>query len=340
MRAIVIPRPGGPEVLTVEERPDPQPGPGEVRIRVRASGVNFADLMARMGLYPDAPPTPSVVGYEVSGVIDMIGPEVTDVAVGDRVLAPCMFGGYAEQVVVPEVAAVKMPEGMSFEVGAAIPVNYATAYHMLHHMGSVKAGEYVFVQAAAGGVGLAATDLAFAAGARVVALASASKFDFLRSRGVTDLVSRDEDQFEAIKRYTDKRGVDLYLDSEGGPGLRDSYSMLRSGGRLVCFGASSLVRNNKRDLLWAGVWFLGTPRFSPITLMNDNRAVLGVNMNTLSKRAPDLVAQEIRALLRLYEEGKLHPHVDLTVPPERAAEAHQYIHDRKNKGKVLIVWPE
>lgn len=340
MRAIVIPRHGGPEVLEIQERPEPQPGTGEVRIKVRASGVNFADLMARMGLYPDAPPIPSVVGYEVSGVIDAVGPMVRDLAVGDRVLAPTMFGGYAEKVVVPDISAIKMPEGMSFEVAAAIPVNYATAYHMLHHMGAVKPGEFVFIQAAAGGVGLAATDLAFAAGAQVIALASASKFDFLRSRGVTNLVGRDDDQFEAIKRYTDKRGVDLYLDSEGGPGLRDSYNMLRSGGRLVCFGVSSLVRDNKRDLLWAAVWFLRSPRYSAIGLMNDNRAVIGVNMKTLSERAPDLVAQEIRELLKLYEAGKLHPHVDLTVPPERAGEAHQYIHDRKNKGKVLIVWPE
>lgn len=339
MRAIVITRHGGPEVLQIREQPDPAPRAGEVQIRVRASGVNFADLMARLGLYPDAPKPPSVVGYEVAGEVSAVGAGVDRVRVGDRVLAPTMFGGYAEKVVVPAMGAFALPEGMDFPEAAAIPVNYMTAYHMLHHMGSLKPGEVVLIQAAAGGVGLAAIDMCLAAGAIPIGIASESKHDFLRERGVERLIGREEDLFEGVKRHTEKRGVDIVLDSEGGPGLQDSYNMLRSGGRLVNFGASSLVTGSRREIFKVLVRLMRTPKFKPLTLMNENRGVLGVNMNSLSKRAPELVAKEMQALLAMHAEGKIRPHVDRTFGPEEAGAAHQYIHDRKNKGKVVIVWP-
>jgi NADPH:quinone reductase-like Zn-dependent oxidoreductase len=339
MRAIVITRHGGPGVLQVQEKPDPAVGAGEVRFRVKRSGINFADLMARLGLYPDAPPVPCVVGYEVSGVVEAVGAGVTHLAPGMRVLALCMFGGYADTVVVPAHFAQRMPEGMGFDEGAALPVNYGTAYHMLHHMGALKAGETVFVQSAAGGVGVAAIDLINAAGGRVIGLASSSKHDFLRRRGVTDLVGRNEDPYAAIKRLTNGRGVDLFLDSEGGPDLRRAYGALGPGGRLICFGVSSLLSGAHANKLQAAWGFLMTPRFNPFDLMNDNRAVIGVNMNSFGKQAPEIFQREMAALMGMYAKGLLKPHVDATFPPERAGEAHQYMHDRKNKGKVVIVWP-
>jgi NADPH:quinone reductase-like Zn-dependent oxidoreductase len=338
MRAIVLTRHGGPEVLQLQERPDPQPAPGEVLIRSRASGINFADLMARAGVYPDAPPPPTVVGYEVAGEVVALGEGVTNFAVGDRVLAFTMFGGYAELVAVPALGAVKMPEGMSFEVGAAIPVNYATAYHMLHYVGSLKAGERVLVQSAAGGVGTAAIDLIFAAGAEPIGVASRSKHDFLRARGVSKLIAREEGFMHALRKVTEAKGVDIFLDSTG-EDWRDFYATLAPGGRLVVYGASSILEGPSSDLFKAAMKFLLAPRFSPLKLMNDNRAVIGVNMNPFAKRAPEKLAAEMEALMGMYAENKLHPHIDLTVPPEKAGEAHQYIHDRKNKGKVLIVWP-
>jgi NADPH:quinone reductase-like Zn-dependent oxidoreductase len=339
MRAIVITRHGGPEVLQLQDRPTPEPKAGEVRIRVKASGINFADLMARVGLYPDAPPTPSVVGYEVSGVVEALGEGVTTLSVGDRVLAFTLFGGYAEQVVVPALGAVKMPEGMSFEVGAAIPVNYTTAYHMLHHVGSLKAGERVLVQSAAGGVGTAAIDLIFAAGAEPIGVASRSKHDWLRERGVNKLVAREEHFMMALQKVTNHQGVDIFLDSTS-EDLRDYYATLAPGGRLIVFGASSMVEGPTRNPLTALKKLLTMPRFAPLKLMNDNRGVIGVNMNPFAQRAPEKLAAQMQALMVMYAEGKLHPHVDATFPPERAGEAHQYLHDRKNKGKVLIVWPE
>jgi NADPH:quinone reductase-like Zn-dependent oxidoreductase len=339
MRAIVIPRHGGPEVLRLQERPDPVPGPGEVLIDVKASGINFADLMARMGLYPDAPPPPCVVGYEVAGLVAALGPGVTGWAVGDRVLAPTMFGGYASKAVAPALGLTRLAEGMSFAQGAALPVNYATAYHLLHHMGALKPGETVYIGAAAGGVGLAAVDLVLAAGGRPVGQASQSKHAFLRERGVNALIGRDEAALAGVRRLTGGRGVDLYLDSEGGPGLKDAYAALAPGGRLLMFGVSSLAPGSRRNVFVALVGLLRMPRFKPVELMNDNKGVLGVNMNTLGKAAPELMARHMAALMALYDRGALRPHVDAEFPPERAGEAHQLIHDRKNRGKVVITWP-
>src|SRR6185295_17225946 len=168
MRSVWIPRIGPPEVLEVREVPDPHAGAGQVRIRVRASGVNFADCMARMGLYPDAPKLPCVVGYEVAGTVDEVGPGVTGVVPGATVLTPTRFNGYAELVVVPAEQAVPLPDGMTMEQGAALPVNYLTAILMLEVFAHVRRGERVLVHGAAGGVGLAAVQLSLANGAEVI----------------------------------------------------------------------------------------------------------------------------------------------------------------------------
>src|ERR1700757_5017805 len=165
MRAVVITKHGPPSVLKVQDRPDPPPpAAGQVRVSVRAAGVNFADHLARVGLYPDAPKVPSVVGYEVAGTIEAVGDGVDPARIGERVLAGTRFGGYAEIVNAAADDTVKLPESMSFEQGAAVPVNYATAWAALHGYGSLRAGEHVLVHAAAGGVGIAAVQLAKAAG--------------------------------------------------------------------------------------------------------------------------------------------------------------------------------
>ena len=173
MRSVWIPRIGPPEVLELREVPDPHAGAGEVRIRVAAAGVNFADVMARMGLYPDAPKLPCVVGYEVAGTIDEVGAGVAGVAVGDQVIAPTRFKGYAELVVVPAAYVVPLPAGMGFEEGAAIPVNYLTAILMLEVLGNVRRGDRVLIHGAAGGVGLAAVQLCRIYGAEIIGTASA-----------------------------------------------------------------------------------------------------------------------------------------------------------------------
>jgi NADPH:quinone reductase-like Zn-dependent oxidoreductase len=337
MRQVWITRPGPPEVLQVREAADPEAGAGQVRVRVRAAGINFADLMARQGLYPDAPPIPCVVGYEVAGVVDQVGPDVAGFAVGDRVFAMPRFGGYSDTVVLPAAQAVPMPAAMSFEEAAALPVVYLTAHHMLLHTGALRPGMKVLVHSAAGGVGLAAIDLLRAHDCEILGSASTSKHEFLRARGVRHCVDSRGDVAAAVRALVGGDGkLDLVLDPVGGRSWGESYRLLGPGGRLVCFGVSALTPGTRRSI-WALVKFIvGLKWWNAIGLMNANKTVSGVNMGALFDRL-DIVRPQFDALVRLYEAGQIKPFVDRTFAFAEAAAAHQYLHDRKARGKVLLV---
>ncbi len=336
MRSVWIPRIGPPEVLEVREIPDPHPRSGEVRVRVRASGVNFADCMARMGLYPDAPKLPCVVGYEVAGTIDEIGDGVDGLTAGMSVIALTRFNGYAELVVVPAGQVVPLPDGMTFEQGAALPVNYLTAILMLEDMGHVNRGERVLVHGAAGGVGLAAVQLARIHDAEVIGTASASKHAALRDAGVAHTIDYRTADFEVeVRRLTGGRGVDVVLDPIGGENLRRSYRSLAPLGRLVAFGFSASAPGTSRSIPTALWQLLRMPRFSPITLMNDNRVVMGVNLGHLWGE-PALLRRGLTRLLDYFRAGKINPTVGKTFPLTDAAAAHAYIQGRQNVGKVVL----
>src|SRR5215470_3890441 len=305
MRSVWIPRTGPPEVLEVREGPDPQPGPGEVLVRVRASGVNFADVMARLGLYPDAPRRPCVVGYEVAGTIERVGAGVDgQLTAGRRVVALTRFGGYAEAVSVPASQVFPLPEKMSFPEGAAIPVNYLTAVLMLRHFGNVRRGDRVLVHAAAGGVGMAAIQLCRLAGASVIGTASASKHAALRDAGVAHAIDYRTQDFEAeVKRITGGRGVDIALDATGA--FRQSYRCLAPLGRLVMFGFSTAASGMTPSRLSTLAKVLTIPWFHPIRLMNDNRAVMGVNLGRLWDNL-EMLRREMQALLADFAHERLH----------------------------------
>jgi NADPH:quinone reductase-like Zn-dependent oxidoreductase len=338
MRQIWITRTGPPEVLQVREAADPSPGRGEVRVRVKASGINFADIMARLGLYADAPKLPAVVGYEVAGDIDAVGDGV-DRNVGEKVLAMTRFGGYSDVVCVPESQAVPLPEGMSYEQGTVIPVNYLTAYQMLVQMGSLKKGERVLVHSAAGGVGLAAIDLCKIHGAEIVGTASASKHDLLRQRGVKDVIDYRHQDYEAeVQRVTGGRGVHIVLDAMGGEHWKKGYRCLAPTGRLVMFGLSSAATGKSRSLLALAKALLRAPLFGfpPPRLINDNKAVIGVNLGHLWDETEMLLGW-LQQLLAWYREGKIEPTVGERFAFAEAAAAHHYIQDRKNIGKVVLV---
>lgn len=337
MREILIPKAGLPEVLTIREVAEPAPGPGEVRIRVRASGVNFADIMARMGLYPDAPPTPCVVGYEVAGEIDALGEGVQGIKLGEPVLALTRFGGYSEALVVPAEQIAAIPEGLSFEKAAAIPVNYLTAWLMLVRLGALRGGDRVLVHAAAGGVGQAALQICLAHGAEVIGTASAGKHERLRSLGVAHCIDYRNDDFEAaIARITDGQGVDIVLDAVGGKSLRKSYRCLAPMGRLFAFGASSLAPATRRKIVPALRGLLSMPRFGAVEMMNDNRGVFGVNLGHLWNQRSALQAM-LGEVLKGVSAGHYDPVVDRTFSFAEAAAAHAYIQARKNFGKIILV---
>lgn len=342
MRAVVITRHGGPEVLAVEERPDPPVGPGEVRIAVRAAGVNFADLMARAGVYPDAPRPPSVVGYEVAGEVEAVGDGVTGYEPGDRVIAGTRFGGYAELVTVPAGAQVlRLPEALSFEQGAAFPVNYATAYAALVIMAGLKPEERVLVHAAAGGVGIAATQIARRIGAEVFGTASARKHDAIRGFGVDHPIDyRTTDFAEEVRRLTGGEGVDVVLDAVGPSSFKRSYSLLRQGGRLVMFGLSEVQTGERRSLPalvkgLARMPLATMPWWKSLALMNENKGIFGLNMlKWWDREGLDRAIEPLREGLAA---GELEPVVAASFPFERAADAHRYIAEARNVGKVVLV---
>src|SRR5919109_4139337 len=260
MRAVVITRRGPPEVLEVRELPDPPVGAGEVRIAVKAAGINFADTLARIGLYPDAPSLPCVVGYEVAGVVESVGEGVNSHEVGDRVVGGTRFNGQAELVTVPATQVWPLPEDLSFEQGAAFPVNYATGYAALVVMGGLKQGERVLIHAAGGGVGISATQIARGVGAEIFGTASASKHDAIREQGVEHPIDyRNQDFAAEVMRITDGEGVDVIMDALGPTSFRKDYRILRPGGRLIMYGASEIQTGEKRDLLAAARTALKTP---------------------------------------------------------------------------------
>ncbi|HEY2637495.1 MAG TPA: zinc-binding dehydrogenase [Solirubrobacteraceae bacterium] len=321
MRAVVITKHGGPEVLEVQERPDPVPGPDEVVVDVKAAGLNFAEVMARTGLYPDAPKPPCVVGYEVAGVV-----EGTD----ERVVAPTRFGGHAEKIVARRADLLPLSEDMSFEQGAALPVNYATAWAALVRYGTLQRGERVLIHAAAGGVGIAATQLAKDIGAEIWGTASPGKHAAIRELGVDQALD-----------YTTKgweRGLpsfDLVMDAIGGASFRRSYRLLRAGGRLVCFGASSLVAGNERNVVAAARTAVQMPWFSIIRQMSASKSVLGLNVLTLWDEHG--AGRWSGPLTELIEDGTVRPVVAQAFPFERAGEAHTFISERRNLGKVVLI---
>ncbi|MBI4512716.1 MAG: zinc-binding dehydrogenase [Gemmatimonadetes bacterium] len=337
MRQVWIPKIGGPDVLQLREAPDPEPRESEVRIRVAAAGVNFADILARMGLYPDVPKLPAVVGYEVAGTIDKVGAGVGALREGTRVVAVTRFGGYSDTVIVRAGQALPIPHGLSFEKAAAIPVNYLTAWIMLVHLGNVRRGERVLVHAAAGGVGLGAVQICRWRGAEVIGTASATKHERLRRMGVAHCIDYTSEDFErAVKRITDGAGVDIALDAVGGKSFRKSYRCLAPLGRLFVFGFSSAAPGRRRSL-WAVLkGFVQMPRFSPIALMQNNRGVIGVNVGHLWGRA-EVLRSVLEEILGLVAGGTFDPVVDRAFQLDRAAEAHAYIQARRNFGKVLLV---
>jgi NADPH:quinone reductase-like Zn-dependent oxidoreductase len=336
MRQIVILRHGAPDVLQPREAPDPMPGPGEIRIAVRAAGVNFADVLARIGLYPDAPQPPVTVGYEVSGVVDAVGSGVTTHRAGDRVLALTRFGGYADRVVVPAMFAFATPGGLDDVSAAAIPVNYLTALIALYRMANLTSGETVLIHGAGGGVGIAATQLARLRAATIIGTASSPKFDAIRQQGVHHAIDyRQSDVVAQVRRLTNGRGVDVVLDPIGGRSFADSYRLLAPLGRLVIYGVSSIAPGERRNWWQAAKAIVQMPRFAPLSLMNRNRGVFGLNVGHLWDEREKL-ADAMALLLKEFEAGRLRPVVARTFPLDRASDAHRFMQTRSNIGKVVL----
>ncbi len=340
MRQIVHTKTGSYEVLEVQVVPDLAPKEDELLIQVKAAGLNFADILARKGQYPDGPKTPCVMGYEVSGIVNAAGDAVNKEWVGKEVIALCRFKGQAEQVVVKEQQVYEKPKKLSFEEAASIPVTYLTAWALLMIMGGLKKDEAVLIHNAGGGVGLAQLDIAKHIGAKTYGTASERKHEFLKERGLDFPIDyRNRDWFDELMELTGNRGVELVTDPLGGKEWKKSYKALRATGRLGMFGISVASKNSgggigaKLELVKT---VLAMPTFKPLSLLDKNRGVFGVNLGHLWHE-PEKAALWMNAILQGVEDGWISPHVDKTFTFEQAGEAHRYLEERKNIGKVVLV---
>ena len=337
MRQIVTTVNGGIDVLKVQEKPDPTPRDDEVVIRVRAAGLNFADILARQGLYPDGPLKPCVMGYEVSGVVKAVGKDVNGSFVGKSVVAMTRFGGQSEMIAVKATQMFEKPEKLTFEQAAAIPVNYLTAYALLVVMGSLHDGESILIHNAGGGVGLAALDIAKKIGAVTYGTASPGKHKFLTERGLDHPIDyRKQDWQPQLMQLTNGRGVDLIIDPIGGVHWKKSYSALRSTGRLGMFGVSTASANGISGKLKMLKAVIQMPRFHPLGLLNKNRGVFGLNLGHMWHE-PEKVAVWMRDILRGVNEEWSRPHVDQAFSFDDVGKAHRRLEERKNIGKVVLI---
>ncbi len=335
MHAIVARRRGLPEVMEWREVADPTRAKGEVAIRVRVAGVNFADLAARLGLYPGSPKPPMTPGLEVAGVVEAAD-EDGEFAPGDHVAAILTHGGYAEFACAPASHVFRLPVGMPFEDAAALTVNYLAAHHFLFAMGNLQAGDHVLVHGAAGGVGVAVAQLAKARGLTVFGVAGPSKQEFLRTLGVHRPIDYSKEDVGEVVRREAPGGVEMVIDALGGQSFRRSYELLAPTGRLVVAGFSSpLTRKGRPSLATALAALLAMPKFRPMRLITENRAVIGVHLGRLGDKF-GVLRPQFAEILRLYAEGKVRPVIGKTFPLPEASAAHWLLHRRENTGKVLL----
>lgn len=337
MRAIVTTRNGDVDVMKVETRPDPAPRKGEVLIRVKAAGLNFADILARQGLYPDGPAKPCVMGYEVSGVIEAVGEGVDKSIVGEAVIAMTRFNGQAELIAVPDAQVFEKPTQLSFEQGAALPVNYLTAWALIVTMGGLKKDEAILIHNAGGGVGLAALEIAKHIGAKTFGTASAGKHEFLLQRGLDHAIDyRNQDWVSVLMQLTDGRGVELVIDPLGGKSWKESFRALRSTGRMGVFGISVASASGIKGKLKALQAVVSMPRYNPLGLMNRNKGIFGLNLGHMWREG-EKVASWTQEIMRGVHDGWITPHVDRAFSFDEIQDAHRYIEARKNIGKVVLV---
>lgn len=341
MKALFLVRYGeAKEAFELREVATPEPGRGQVRIAVEAFGLNYADVSARQGTYADAPPIPCVIGYEVVGRIDALGPDVLGPAVGTRVTALTRFGGYATSAVTDVRAVVSIPEEMDAGVAVALPTQGGTAYFCAEEAVRLHAGDHVLVHAAAGGVGTLLVQLCKHHGCIVYGTAgSDEKLDFLRQLGVDHPINyRRGDFAEAIRRLRGAEGLDVIFDSLGGAAVRKGLKLLGAGGRMVCLGAASRQAGRfqtLRDVAFA--LSFGFPH--PIPLLTGCRSLIGVNMLRLADHRPLTLKRCLQAVVDLEHQGVLQPTVGGRFSVAQIAEAHEFLQGRGSTGKIVVSWP-
>ncbi|MEQ1878993.1 MAG: zinc-binding dehydrogenase [Bdellovibrionia bacterium] len=339
MERIYLVRNGGSKTaFEFKTEPDPVPGPGQVRIKVEASGLNFADVLARLGLYPDAPKLPCVIGYEVVGRIDQAGPGV-DAKIGERVLSMTAFGGYASHVVVPADNVIPIPANLDAATATALGTQFTTAWYCAEEMVRLHKGDHVLIQAAAGGVGTALVQMAKRRGCIIYGTSSnPEKLKLLKELGVQHPINYREKDFETeIRRLRNGKGVDYVFDSLGGTAFKKGMRLLQPGGRMVFIGAAEMAGPTKSIFKMLKT-ALGFGLIPPIRLVSTSTGVIGVNLYHVSQSRPDVLRECFRNCIELVFKGELRPILGKAFPARDIADAHDFLGSGKSTGKVALVW--
>ena len=322
MKAVLCKAFGPWSDLVVEEIPSPKAKKGQVVIQIKACGVNFPDLLITQGLYQFKPPLPFSPGAEVSGIVKEVGEGVTHLQEGDRVFTGLMFGGFAEEVAADAKAVFKIPDEMDFVNAASLMMTYGTSYHALVDRAKLQAGETLLILGAAGGVGLAALDIAKALGAKVIAAASTDeKLAFCKQFGADEIVNYSKDDLkESVKKLTKGQGANVIYDPVGGAFSEQAFRAIAWEGRflVVGFAAGDIPK---------------IPLNLPLLKGAD---IVGVFWGAFTMRSPKQNLENLQAILKLFQEGKLRNHIHATYPLEKVAEALQEVAERKVQGKVVL----
>jgi NADPH:quinone reductase len=328
---VVIPRSGGPEVLKVVEEEIPEPRPGEARVKILAAGVAYVDLFLREGLYPGAPRKPFTPGFDIVGIVDKSGEGLSTVRPGERVAALTRFGGYAEFICLSEEKLVPVPRGLDPAEADCLVLNYVTAHQLLHRAAQVKSGERILIHGAGGGVGTALLQLGKMAGLEMYGTASRAKHEVVSQLGGIPIDYRTEDFVERIRHFTGD-GVDAVFDPIGGTNWRRSFQTLRKGGRLVPYGASSLLSEGKLKTA------LGLLDLLFLKLFPKGRKVMRMFGTTARPySSPELCRKDLSMLFDLLAQVRIKPVIAERIPLLEAARAHELLGKKAVTGKLVLI---
>ena len=325
--------------FTLRETEKPGVGEGEIRIKVRAFGLNYADIMARQGLYRECPPLPAVIGYDVEGIVEEVGQGVHGFKKGDPVFALTRFGGYAQYVTTRHEAVALLPSHAAPGEGCALATQYITAYHAVVHCQELMPGEKVLVHAAAGGLGTALVQIALSKGCIVIGVVGGhKKAEYIRAMGVQHVIDHTQtDYIEYIAQHLGGR-VDVVIDNVGGSSLKKGKKILSRGGRIVTLGAAAL--SGKKGYFSLIRLFLGFGFFSPVSYLSQSQALIGVNMLKIADHRPDIIERELKGVVNLYRQGIFKPHIGKIFPQHELPQAHAWMEDRKSIGKIIVAWDD
>ena len=336
MKRIEYSKFGGPEVLKVKEFSIKDPKPDEIQIKIHFAGVNFSDVMIRMGLYLGGPKPPSSLGSEASGIIIKVGNKVKNFNIGDKIMGFAPQNSYASHANINQKMAIKLPENFSMEQGAAFPLVYITAYMMMFDLGNLKKGEYFFIQGAGGGVGTAAIQLGKSIDAKIIGTASQWKHAELKKMGLDYCIDYNiENVREKIMEYTNNYGADLIIDPVGAKEWGESYKTLAPMGKLIIYGNQNLVKGYTKSFIAMLKEYFTMPKIKPFHMMASNKSIMGYHLGRL-EGAQHKVQQAIKQLNNIVSKGYINPIISKVFPYEEAHKAHQFMQNRKNLGKILI----